>query len=222
MDIDEMKAAWKQLDQRTGETLDLSRQLLKQVQLSKVESAMRRTTVPPLVELVIDVLAVVLIGSFLGTHVDSARFALPAAVLQLAAVLKLASTIRQLVLIRSLDYTQPVVVIQRQLSSLKLLRVRTTLVTLLVSPLLWTPLAIVGAQALIGLDLYQGFGVRWIAANLLFGIAVIPVAIWIARRCADRFRNTSFARQIVDDIAGRSLMAATAAADEIAQFESGR
>jgi hypothetical protein len=89
----------------------------------------------------------------------------------------------------------------------------------LLAPLLWTPLAIVGAQGLFGFDVYRAFGPAWIGANLGFGLAFIPLAIWVTRRCSERFGSSPWFNRLADDIAGRSLATAKEQLDEIVRFE---
>jgi hypothetical protein len=218
MELDEMKTLWRELDRRMDRAIELDRRILAELSLGKARAALRRTTAPPVLELGIDILAVLLFGAFLAAHVHVVRYALPALVLHVAALLGLASTVYQLVLLGRIDYAAPVVEIQRQLAALRAFRVRSTTWTLLLAPLLWTPLVIVAAKGLLGLDLYAAFGPLWIALNLAFGVAVLALALWIARRHAGALRRSRFLQRLSDDIAGRSLAAAMGHLDEITRF----
>ncbi len=147
-----------------------------------------------------------------------ARFAVPAVALHVVAVLLMASTVAQLAMLRSVDYSGPVLAIQRTLAKLTALRIRTTKWLLLLAPLLWTPLAIVVAQGVFGLDVYRWFGLRWVAANLGFGLVVVPLLIWAARRYRDRWQQFWIIESLADDLAGRSLSMAKGYLGEIARF----
>jgi hypothetical protein len=222
MELDEMKTLWAELDRRVDASIDFDRRILKELKLGKAQSALRRLAVMPLFELGVDILAVLLLGAFLAQHIHVARYAVPAIALQVAAVLKLASNVRQLTMLGGIDYAAPVVAIQRQLAALRALRIGTTKWILLLGPLLWTPVLIVAAKALLGFDVYAAFGPLWIALNLAFGVAVLALALWIARRHAGALRRSPFLARLADDIAGRSLAAATTHLDEIARFEDER
>jgi hypothetical protein len=165
------------------------------------------------------VLATLLLGSFLAQHHDTARFAIPAVVLDVAAVFTIVASARQLARIGRLDYAAPVVAIQHELAALRTSRLRVNRGLLLLSPLLWTPLAIVAAKGFLGVDPYRAFGPAWIAANLAFGLSVIPLAIAITRRFSARFENSPLLRHLADDIAGRSLASATRQLEDIRRFE---
>jgi hypothetical protein len=54
---------------------------------------------------------------------------------------------------------------------------------------------------------------------VLLGIVVIPVAMWISRRYADRLEESPFLQQLMRDIAGRNLAAATEFLRSLVEFE---
>jgi len=219
MELDELKTAWRELDRRleTGQAISL--RVLKELKLDKTRSALRRLASVLKFELACGVLAMVLLGMFLAKHYDTARFAVSAIALDAVALFTIVASAWQIARITGLDYSAPVVKIQHEIAELRALRVRVTRWLLLLSPLLWTPFAIVAAQGLFGFDVYQAFGPAWIWANLGFGLAFIPPAIWVARRCSERFGTSPWFSRLVDDIAGGSLASAKKEVDEIARFE---
>jgi hypothetical protein len=220
MELDDLKTAWRELDRRLDAGQAISLHVLRELKLDRARSAMRRLSTLLVFELLSGVVAAILVGSFLADHHDAARFAIPALVLHAAAVFTIVASARQLAQLGRLDYAAPVVSIQHQLAGLRASRLRVTRWLLLLSPLLWTPLAIVAAKGLLGLDLYRTFGPAWIAANLAFGLAAIPLAIVIARRYSARFEDSPLLQHLADDIAGRSLTVARDHLGEIRQFEA--
>ena len=218
MELDELKTAWQTLDQRVQAGMALNLEMLKELKLDKTRSALKRLAWVVRIELASGVLATLVIGGFLANHIRDVRFTIPALILQSVIVFTIATAARQLTMIGHIDYAAPVVAIQRAVTTLRASRVRTTKWLLLFAPLLWTPLAIVGARGLWGLDLYEGGG-GWLPGSLGVGVAVILLIIWIARRYADLLGHSRFLKRLSNDIAGRSLIAATSFLDEIAQFE---
>ena len=158
-------------------------------------------------ELIVNLAGVVLIGAFIGDHARESKFLIPAIVLDAYAIGLVIATVRQLAMLGTVNFGEPVITVQRRLQQLRLLRIRTTLGMLLFAPLMWLPLLIVGARALWGADVYAA-GSAWLIANLAFGLAVIPLAIWLAKRYGARLQQSSALRALADEIAGRSLMAA--------------
>jgi len=220
VDMDDIKAAWRELERRVDTGLALQRDSMKRLELDRTRTALRRLGRGPLFELVSGLAALMLLGGFLADHIGTARFAIPAIALQAFVLFTVVSAGRQLAIIWGIDYAAPVVAIQRDLARLRALRVRTTLWVLLLAPLVWTPLAIVAARGLLGADLYRVPGPLWLAVNLAFGLAVIPLAVWLSRRHAQRLRGSRFLSRLADDIAGRNLAAAVGSLQAIQEFET--
>jgi hypothetical protein len=222
MELDELKTAWRELDRRVV-AIDLhQKRELRERKLSTLRTLLRLVGAVLLFELLCDVFAVVLTGSFAVEHWREARFVIPALVLHLAAIASIGSCVYQLAWIGRIDFAEPVVGIQRRLARLRVARIRTLQWTLLLSPLLWMPLVIVGARGFLGLDLYAGLGMPYIAANFAFGILVIPLGIWAARACADRLGDSPMLKSLADSVAGRSLVRAQLLVREVEVFEQER
>ena len=204
MELDEMRSLWQSVDGR----------------LQAMEAAGRRDKAGSKLgfvrfvlwyEIAFGVVAVLLAGSYLADHVTQLRFALPAALLHLAALATLGIAVWQQVQLSPTGYSEPVVEMQRRLAALRLWRARANRWLLLSSPLLWALLVIVVPHALIGLDVYDAFGLPWVLGNLGFGFAVLAVAAWVSRRFPDRI-------PIGDDLTGRKVAAASAFLAEVKAF----
>ena len=126
-----------------------------------------------LFDFVTSAVAVLWLGSFLADHWRVGRLAVPALVLHLAAVVALAVSSRQLAQLqearRAPAWRRP-----RLLTRVRDVQTRSQSWTLRLAPLLWTPLALVGAESLFRLDVYAAFGPLWVAANLVVGL------VWMA------------------------------------------
>jgi hypothetical protein len=157
-------------------------------------------------EIALNVFALLLLGGFAAGH-RAPRFALPAAILGAAAAALVAVGVRQLAGLAGVDLAAPIAEAQRRLERLRVERIAAVKWTLILAPLLWTPLAIV-LLAAIGVDAWVAPGPAWLAANLAVGLAAIPLLLVAARRLG---RSTSpFVRRLADDLAGRSLARARA------------
>lgn len=207
MDLDEIKQLWNQHNQELESSLRLNALLLQQWNLRKADTTLKRLARGITLDLVMNIIGVALIGWFIGGHASEPRFLIPAILLDVYAIALVAAEASQLARLHSLDYDEPVVAIQHRLEALKLYRIRTTLWTLLFGPLMWVPLLIVAARGVFGADVYAA-GPLFLAANVLFGLAVIPIAVFIARRFGSRLERWKPMRVLADEIAGRSLIAA--------------
>jgi len=219
MDLDDLKQSWDEQDKKLDATLTLRSYRLHASTLGKAETAMKRLTWMLWIELLLNVGAALCTGSFLADHVTEPRFLLPAAVLHLFVIALLGSGIYQLVAISNLDFSAPVLAIQKRLEWLRYQRLRATMLVLLASPLLWIPMLIVAMKGLLGLDAYAILPTDWLIGNVVFGLAVIPVAIWIARRFADRLGRFPLVQRLLRDLAGYNLNAAAGFLSKLARFE---
>lgn len=219
MELDDLKELWTTSNRRLEASMRLNTHLLAQMNLARTESSLKRLSRGVALEQVLTLLVIVLLGSFAADHVREPRFFIPALMLGIYAIALFAARVRELVDIGSIDYAQAVVAIQKRLEELRLRRIRTTIATLLLGPLMWLPALIVVLRGLFGVDVYATASPSWFIANLLFGLAVIPVAILLARRYGQTFKRSSLIRGLADDIAGRSLVAALESLDGLRRFE---
>lgn len=221
MENDELKTLWAARSRELEASMRLNTALLQQWNLRAVDTSLKRLAWGVTFELILNLPAIVLLGVFMAAHVREPQFLIPAIALDIYAIALVVAGGRQLAEIGALDYDEPVVAIQKRLEALRVRRIRITLATLLFAPLMWVPLLVVGARGLFGLDVYAA-GPLWLAANLLFGLAVIPIAIAIANRYGARIAQHTAMRRLADAIAGRSLVAALDSLDSIRRFERER
>lgn len=219
MELDDLKQRWEQADRKLDAVLRLNAAVLRQTASGRSRWAVRRFGLGLVVELVVSLAATVLIGRFLWTHGGEVRFLLPGLVLHLGAIGMLMVTVRQLNGISLLDYTAPILEIQKQLETLRVWQTRINLWVLLIAPLLWTPFLIVVFQGLFRVDPYATLPGPWLAGNFLFGLLVIVVGLWFSRRYADRVEKYPRIRRLMRDFAGANLKAARAVVDELADYE---
>lgn len=229
MDLDLLKAKLAEQDAKLDRVVRLHATNLREIQLSKTKSSLQSLARGVVVELIMTIVAVVWLGSFIAEHLREPGFLVPALLVDAGLLALMGVCIRQLVLISGLDYGLPVVAVQKQLGRLRVLRIRTTKWVFVLSFALWFPVFVVLLKGLLGVDVWRvvsaagerdGSFVAWMVANVLFGFAAAVAIIWVSNRFADRVEGSPALARFVDDIAGRSLVDATSALDEIARFES--
>jgi len=216
MELDELQKRWAVQDSKLEELL---RWRLRTEEMGRARPALQRLRAGLGFEVLLNGLLVAFLGAFLGGHFSALRFAIPAAVLDVGAIALLASSVRQWVLASSVQADGPVMVSQRRLEDLRVLRIRTTKWTLLASPLLWTPFLIVGLEGFFAVDAYAVLGGPYLLANLLFGMAFIPLMLWAARRWAPRLEKGGWLRRWAEALAGTSLTSALKQLATLAEFE---
>jgi hypothetical protein len=219
MELDDLKQRWTELDRKLDTAIRFNTHVLQAALHGKAETALKRLSRWLWIGLGINVIAALWLGWFIANHIEHPRFWLPAVGLHLCVIALIVASIHQLLAISQLDWGAPIVAIQRRLESLRILRIRTTKWTLLLSPLLWVPLLIVLLKGFFDVDTYADFSAAWLAANVLLGVLVIPVALWVSRLYADRLDQSPLLQRLLRDIAGRNLNTATEFLRSLAQFE---
>jgi hypothetical protein len=219
MDLDELKTQWTEHDRKLETSIRLNRRILSTMQLGRTRSALNRLTVFTALHAALWVACIGSLGNFIYEHASSPRLALSAAALDLYAIASLIALIRQIAAVRQIDYGRPVARIQKQLEALRVMRIRTVQWGVLAGLVAWTPFAIVVTRALFGVDLYRLFGPAWVWANLLFGLAAIPLAVWLSKKFARRMGRSRFMQRLMADLAGNSLNAAATFLAALAEFE---
>lgn len=217
LDLDEMKQQWAEHDRTLQESIRLNRELLRETRLTAVRSAFERSAAFFGLEAAAWLAIVMALGSFIYGHAGTLRYALSGAALDVYAIGMLSATIRQFVAARQIDYGRPIAGIQKQLESLGVLRIRMTQWGVLAGVVVWAPFALVVAKALFGLDIDSA---AWLWANVLFGLALAPLAVWLSKKFGDRMGRSPFLQQIMQDLAGRNLNTARAALASISAFQN--
>lgn len=212
MELDDMKSTWMEND---APILLNARAALS---LTRTEGALQRHGRAVTLELLLNAVVLILIGTFIARYFDQPRFLLPALALHLAAIALTIACIRQLAQLRGVDYGEPIVAIQRRVESMRIEWIRTTQWTFLTAALLWTPLLIVAMKGLFGLDAWTIFDKGWLAVNFLFGAALIPAGLWVARRFGRRWQGSPWMQRLMDDLAGRSLTSAKRSLEQVTAF----
>ena len=219
VELDDLRKTWAEYDHKLDTNIRLSRQLLMATNLNRLRSPLRRLAFFLGLESVIQFAVVAALGSFIYEHIAMVRFALPAAALDVFTIAILIAMVRQIAGALQIDYDKPIAIIQKQLENLRVFRIRYIQGIFLVSPLAWTPLLIVALKGFWGLDAYRLFGAAYLVANLLVGLAIIPLAIWLSKKFGDRMGRSPVIQRLMKDLAGYNLNAAAGFLATLSEFE---
>ncbi len=220
MELDDFKTIWKEQAARLDSSMRLNEMLVRQSNARRAESSLARLGRSLTIELVLLFAVVVALGWFAANYVAQPAIAACAAILGVYALAIANGEIRQLVMLREIDFDEPVLVTVRKLERTRLVRIRTTAWALLFGPIMWVPMGAVLLRVSFGIDAFAVLSPAYIAANVLLGLLVIPLAIWISRRYAGRLRGSRFVQALAREIAGANLREALEYLDTIDRFES--
>lgn len=215
MELDDMKAAWQTLNQRLETQTALNLHMLRDGKLDKLRQGLRPLVWGQALQIVIGALVALWGGSFWFDH----RAVLHLLIVGMAVHAAGISMIVMGAVIEShiarIDYSAPVLTIQRQLAQLRNVYVYGGLAVGLPWWLLWVPFLLMAFKSVFGADLYANAPMMvWI--NLAAGI-VGMLATWAFLRWAGKRQR--LAKRLEDGAAGHGINKAQACLDEIAQFE---
>ncbi len=218
MELDELKVTWQALDRKLQQSNAIQLQLFKDGRLKGMRSSLRPLFWGQVVQLLFGIpflaLAVLLwsSGHDLPAHVIAAGI-----VVHAYGVAVIAFSGMMLGLILGLDYSAPVLGIQKQLAHLRRVYVINGMVAGLPWWFLWVPVLMV-LTGLGGGDLYaRAPSVVWLGLGI--GAAGL-LATWWFHRWSRSPQRPRLAKAMEDSVTGGSLRKAQAILREIAQFEA--
>jgi hypothetical protein len=221
MELEDLKAAWKSLDSRVDEMQAAQIAMRQFMRADGARSATGRLLVAPIFELVTSCLTAIWAGDFLADNFANISrapiYALPAVLLDALAIFTIWLSIRQIMMVSSLDYSHSVIETQRTIARLRTLRVRSTQFMMLMGLPLWIIFPLVAGQAVIGFDLIKEVSLPWILGNLAFGLVASAAIIFAAKRYGPQ---SLYFQKVNDIFAGSEIVRAQKLLAEVDRFES--
>ncbi|MBS1516460.1 MAG: hypothetical protein JSS91_00045 [Bacteroidetes bacterium] len=218
MELEKLKTIWDGYDEKLDETLEINRELLTALKLEKVKSKLRKFVLLRIVELVFTVWAVSFLWDFAADHISLIQFVLPAAVLMIFFILGIAGIVRQFVAIGMIDYSEPVIEIQKKLVLLESHVLMVIRVALLSLPF-YMAYIIIGAEYFFGTDIVTSADSGWLTAQLIFSLLLIPAALWLYFKLSYKNIEKPYLRKFLDYSAGSQLGNSLKLMKEIDEFE---
>lgn len=217
MNFDDLKSQWVAYDAAVQSNLKNTLNVAAGWQ--KANSALQRLSRSVVIEMIIGLLTLAVLGGFLFDYYQEPAFFLPGLILHLFTIFQVAASGYQFAKLKELDFSAPVLASQMKLARLRRLRIRVVMWTLILSPLLWIPLLVVGMKGLLGVNVYALLNSTWLIANVLFGLAFIPAMVALSRYFGPRWQGSALVKSVMDHIAGDELKAMTAFLKSLEQFE---
>ena len=215
MELDELKASWQRLDHRVQELTAINRRLLMDNTVRKMRWRLAPWIVGALANIAIGLFFAIASGSFWGSHLDSPPALVAGIAVHVVSILFIVIGAGRLALVRQIDFTRPVLDIQRTLASMQRWEAwsfhAVWIGICLVVPAIMIAIAMVakglGAWDRVPLYFVVNFAI-WVA------VAVVPVLVYVW----SRRRQGRFAAWFDALVASHSIGRARATIDEIEDF----
>jgi hypothetical protein len=212
--IEDLKLAWKELSQKLDQQNSLILHQFTESKLAQFRSGLRPLILGQMIQVIIGTVITASSAQFWINHLDTPQLLICGVLLQAYGIMFIAFAVRDLILIRRIDYAAPVVVIQRQLAELRSWHLRAAAWYGLTGSVVWLPVMLVMLH-LLGGDLWidEPHKAYWLVSSALVCLAVSYSLILLARfpgRCGWALKNSWI---------GRSVNRAQATLKEIEEFE---
>lgn len=215
MELDDMKQAWKTLNQRLERQHALDLAAFRDGKLDQARRRLRPLWWGQLLQIVAGIFLMLLFAPYWVEHLDSPHLAVYGLLLHVYGLMFILTAARNLHLQR-FDYGAPVLEIQRRVAALRRWRLTEAVLYGVTGCFMWIPLLLIGFQQL-GADLWvTAPSVVW--GNMASGVACLAIMYglirWSRRPGHERFRAALERSSI-----GRGVLETQSLMDELARFE---
>jgi hypothetical protein len=217
MELDELKSAWQSLDQRLETSNRLQMQAFRERKLDQLNRRLRPLYWGQVVQVVIGTLVLLSAIAFWSSHRHEVSMLLSGIVVHVYGVVMIMTAGITLGRVAALDYSAPVMALQKQLGSIRRFHILGGLWAGLPWWFLWMPIMAVLVKSGTGVNMYENAPLVFFFGTIigLLGLAVT----WAFHRWSLNPRHPHRAKAVEDSVTGKSLRSAQAVLDEIAAFE---
>ncbi|MGB3181747.1 MAG: hypothetical protein WBB45_10180 [Cyclobacteriaceae bacterium] len=183
-DLNQLQQLWQDHESQLNRQWQLNRELLRGVHMNKMEKKLTGLIRIKAISLVLYALTVIFLMSFTASHLATPHLALAGSILAAWALIVCMASVHELRLLLTVDYTQPVRVLQKHL-----LGIRTAIIRYLRIGVWALPLnlafVVVMFQLFFGVDIIRYGSDAWIMVQLLISLFImVPLAVWLHRKLA--------------------------------------
>jgi hypothetical protein len=213
-DLDDLKIAWQELGRRLERQNTLAVQQLKENKLARFRSGLRPLVLGQILQLVVGAVVCVVSAQFWVNHLATPNLAICGVLVQAYGIMFLAFAVRDLILIRRLDYGAPVVVIQKQLAELRAWHIHSAIWYGMGGSVIWLPVLLIMLH-LLGSDqmMDKPHKIWWLISTVMVCLAFNYGLVLLARSPGN------CGRALAASWIGRSVNRAQATLTEIEEFE---
>lgn len=214
MENDELKAAWQALERRMAQQDQLSLHLFREGRLEKARHSLRPLFWGQLIQIVFGVAMIVLGVACWTPHRDLPVLLVSGIIVHAYGVVTTAMAGLTLGLIGLIDYSAPVLTIQRHLARLRRFYICNGMIAGLSWWLLWLPF-VIALGAVLGGNLAPA-APGMLVVCLAIGIPGLIASAWIHRH---RRRRAGSEECFQDVLGGTSIQRSQRVLDELSRFE---
>lgn len=219
MEAVELKKILEAYDNKLDKTLSLNISSIKELQLEKSQNSTKKILTYRVFEVVMFSFLAMFLGWYIANNWDQTHLAISGVIVHVFALVALVGSIGQVVLLRQIDFSKPIVEIRKKIELVNSHGFLFVKLIFLSVPVWWS-YAIVGIDLFLGVDLYvhldPDFVVRYLVVNFLL---IIPLA-WIFNRLSYKNLHIKWVRKTIGLFSGTKTMKALEFLNDIEEFEN--
>lgn len=217
MELDELKQAWQDLSHKLDRQHRTERLRLREERGRRLRSGLRPLVWGQTLQIAAGVLLTIWGALFWSAHAHSAHLIVIGLIVQVYGIALTVCGALVQSRVAGIDYTAPVLTLQRRLAALRQAYVRGGLAVGLAWWLLWMPVLAAILMSLFGVDLYRNAPSLFVYGGAV-GVAGLLASVWFLRWSRNP-RRPRLAKAVDESIVGVSLRRAQAVVEEIERFE---
>ncbi len=212
MELDELKAVWQANDQHLDKSLKLNEQHIEQIQTRKVASRLTPLYRQRVIECLFHIGAIVLMAVFLFENFSDAPYALSAVALLAFYTITLLNSLKQVNLIKQLDFNKDLATMQSSLVMLQTHIVNYAKMGILFIPAFLTYPAIITKvikdyhiKFLADFDIIAKSNGTWWTIQFWMFIVLIPIGVWFYNEVSYKNINKDWVRNFIQKSSGKRV-----------------
>lgn len=181
MDLSNLQETWNRLEQKLEKSNRINLELLRKVNLGRVQNKMQSLVWQQAITIAFYLLAGIHFIYFSATHWENWHYVISGGILAVWSFIASAGAIHQLQLILTIDYSMPVLQLQKKMITIKIsiiknLRIGVWMLPFYMAFVVWI------SELLFGIDFITVTNFSALSWNFILSGLLIPVAWWMHRK----------------------------------------
>lgn len=219
MKDEELNELLKTFDGKLNRSLEINLRTVNEMKMQKSVFALNKLRAYSIIEIIVGAIFIIFLGNFIYENLISLSLTISAVILDIFAIVIVAGAVRQLILISDFEVSSSVTESQRILATLRTHQITYLRLAILQFPF-FLAYILVGFKVFFNTDIWQTGNKNWIISNIIFGIILIPISVWIVRKIQPANINIKWIRTLVETTVGKEISAAMTFLDEIENFKN--
>lgn len=212
MELNEIKSLWEIYDKKLDASLKLNQHFIDLIESEKVKSSLAPLFWRRIAEGIVQLACMVFLVVFLTRHFSEVAYSVSALTLIAFYMVAFVNSIRQLVIIKRMDYSNDILTIQSSLAMLQAHNLGyARMVVLFIPACLSFPTVVLKAindlhiGAFANKDMMTLSGGHWWTAQVVTTFALIPLGLWFYNQISYRNFHKDWVRTFIQRSSGKRV-----------------